>query len=64
MRDASSKRIDQQRAATGGNHVLSVERIEAAANRILSAIYESPLVYSETLSGLTGNAIYLKLENL
>jgi threonine dehydratase len=44
--------------------VLSLESIEAAAERIRRAVYESPLVYSETLSGLTGNAIYLKLENL
>lgn len=44
--------------------MLSVESVEAAAERIRGAVYESPLVYSEILSGLTGNAIYLKLENL
>jgi len=44
--------------------MLTPERIEAAATRIGGAIYESPLVYSETLTGMTGNAIYLKLENL
>lgn len=44
--------------------MLSLAAIEGAAARIASSIYESPLVYSETLSGLTGNSIYLKLENL
>jgi threonine dehydratase len=44
--------------------VLNLQHIEAAANRIRSAIYQTPLVCSETLSGMTGNVIYLKLENL
>jgi threonine dehydratase len=44
--------------------VLNLEQIEAAAKRINSAIYQTPLVYSETLSGMTGNVIHLKLENL
>jgi threonine dehydratase len=44
--------------------MLSLERIEAAADRIRPEIYQSPLVHSQTLSRLTGNSIYLKLENL
>ncbi|MEP6932688.1 MAG: threonine ammonia-lyase [Nitrospirota bacterium] len=44
--------------------MLSLECIEAAADRIRPEIYESPLVHSKTLSRLTGNSIYLKLENL
>jgi threonine dehydratase len=44
--------------------MLSLECIEAAADRIKGEIYESPLVHSKTLSLLTGNSIYLKLENL
>jgi threonine dehydratase len=44
--------------------MLNLEDIEAAARRIKSAVYESPLVHSKMLSDLTGNAIYLKLENL
>lgn len=44
--------------------MLDFEQIEAAAGRIRSAIYESPLVRSKMLSDLTGNTIYLKLENL
>ena len=40
------------------------ESIEAAATRIGPSIYESPLMHSKTLSRLTGNAIFLKLENL
>src|SRR5450432_1977123 len=39
-------------------------RIEAAAKRIGPEIYESPLVHSKTLSTLTGNEIFLKLDNL
>jgi threonine dehydratase len=44
--------------------MLTVERIEAARVRIRNQIFESPLVFTETLSGLTGNSVYLKLENL
>ena len=44
--------------------MLNLEQIEAAAGQIRSAIYEPPLVRSKMLSDLTGNAIYLKLENL
>jgi threonine dehydratase len=44
--------------------LLRPDRIEAAARRIGTAVYESPLVHSETLSGITQNQIYLKLENL
>src|SRR5688572_24995157 len=44
--------------------MLSLACIEAAADRIRPEIYESPLVHSKTLSHLTGNSIYLKLENL
>lgn len=44
--------------------MLNLECIEAAADRIRPEIYESPLVHSKTLSRLTGNSIYLKLENL
>jgi threonine dehydratase len=44
--------------------MMDLTRIEEAAGRIKPAIYESPLVHSKLLSDLTGNAIYLKLENL
>jgi len=40
------------------------ELIEAAADRIRSSIYESPLMHSKMLSRLTGNSVFLKLENL
>jgi len=43
--------------------VVSRKSIQAAAERIAGGVYESPLVFSEHLSGITGNAIYLKLEN-
>lgn len=44
--------------------MVTVQSIEAAASRIHPSIYESPLVHSRTLSRLTGNTIFLKLENL
>ena len=44
--------------------MLRPQDIETAAKRLRGSVYESPLVYSETLPGLTGNAVYLKLENL
>ncbi|MFO0730272.1 MAG: pyridoxal-phosphate dependent enzyme [Nitrospiraceae bacterium] len=40
------------------------QSIEAAATRLGPSLYESPLVHSRTLSRLTGNNIFLKLENL
>lgn len=44
--------------------MVNLQSIEAAASRIGPAIYTSPLVQSKTLSRLTGNSIFLKLENL
>jgi threonine dehydratase len=44
--------------------MVTPDRIQAARERIRSAIFESPLVFTRTLSELTGNSIYLKLENL
>lgn len=38
--------------------------IEAARERVRDAVYYSPCAHSRTLSGLTGQEIYLKLENL
>ena len=47
-----------------GKGMLNLTQIEVAADRIRPSIYESPLVHSKTLSRLTGNSIFLKLENL
>jgi threonine dehydratase len=44
--------------------MIGLKDIEAAAKRMGPSLYESPLVYSETLSGMTGCTLYLKLENL
>ncbi|MGC4096843.1 MAG: threonine ammonia-lyase [Nitrospira sp.] len=44
--------------------MVNLDSIEAARDRIRQSIYESPLVHSKTLSRLTGNSIFLKLENL
>jgi threonine dehydratase len=44
--------------------MLSVRDIESAAERLRDAVYLSPCVKSLTLSEMTGNQVYLKLENL
>ncbi|MBS0151003.1 MAG: threonine ammonia-lyase [Nitrospira sp.] len=44
--------------------MVNLQTIEAAGARIRHSIYESPLMHSKTLSRLTGNSIFLKLENL
>lgn len=44
--------------------MLSLADVEAAAARIRSEIYQSPLVHSKSLSVLSGNEVYLKLDNL
>ncbi len=38
--------------------------IQAARERVRDSIYYSPCAYSQTLSALTGQHVYLKLENL
>ena len=43
---------------------VDLRAIREAARRIQTSIYETPFVYSETLSGLAHNSIFLKLENL
>ena len=44
--------------------MLTVRDVELAAERIRDAIYLSPCVKSLTLSEMTGNQVFLKLENL
>jgi threonine dehydratase len=44
--------------------MVNLESIKAAATRIGPSIYESPLMHSKMLSRRTGNAVFLKLENL
>ncbi|MGD0568651.1 MAG: threonine ammonia-lyase [Candidatus Sulfotelmatobacter sp.] len=43
--------------------MVTLSDIQSALSRIRKAIYVSPCTRSETFSELTGNAIYLKLEN-
>ncbi len=40
------------------------EEIEVAGNKIKKIILRTPLIYSDTLSRLTGKEVFLKLENL
>jgi threonine dehydratase len=44
--------------------MITLENINAALDRIRQSIYLSPCTLSDTFSQLTGNSIYLKLENL
>ncbi|MGH9692208.1 MAG: threonine ammonia-lyase [Candidatus Acidiferrales bacterium] len=44
--------------------MLTIQTIRTAAGRIRDSIFVSPFVRSETFSQLTGNSIFLKLENL
>ena len=44
--------------------MVTLETIRAARDRIRDSVFLSPFVRSETFSKLTGNSIYLKLENL
>src|SRR5580704_2323794 len=44
--------------------MITLENINAALDRVRGSIYLSPCTFSDTFSQLTGNSIYLKLENL
>lgn len=44
--------------------MVTIEDIEAAADRIAGAVQRTPLVYSDALSRATGARVLLKLENL
>ncbi|MCL5289938.1 MAG: threonine ammonia-lyase [Eubacteriales bacterium] len=43
---------------------LNLEKIYTARRRLEGVAYRTPLDYSTTFSGLTGNNVYLKLENM
>jgi threonine dehydratase len=49
---------------TASNLCIQLAEIEAARERLRGAIYESPCAHSQMLSTLTGQQVYLKLENL
>ncbi len=44
--------------------LLTLERFEDATERVREAIQDTPLIYSEYFSRLTGNKVYLKPENM
>src|ERR1700720_3521145 len=44
--------------------MITLADVQAALERIRQSIYLSPCTLSETFSGLTGNSVYLKLDNL
>jgi threonine dehydratase len=52
------------RAAEKATDLLTLDDVRAAAARIEGAVVETPLMYSQTLSQITGADIWLKFENL
>ncbi len=51
-------------ALTETNYPIDLSDVQAARERLRGAIYYSPCPHSQMLSGLTGQQVYLKLENL
>jgi len=49
--------------AAAGARMVTLSHIQSALARVRNSIYVSPCTRSETFSELTGNSIYLKLEN-
>ncbi len=56
------KLLTEQRKGPGA--MVTLRTIQEASKRIRSSIFVSPFMRSETFSQLTGNSIFLKLENL
>ena len=44
--------------------MVTLPDIQAARERLLGLILRTPLVYSQTLSRMSGREVFLKLENL
>ena len=61
--NSSAKKAKGQTKAPAGSTV-TLKTIQRAAKRIRNSIYISPFMRSETFSQLTGNSLFLKLENL
>lgn len=51
-------------ASTSTKLSIGLADVLAARERLRGSVYQSPSPYSHTLSGLTGQQVYLKLENL
>ena len=49
--------------AAAGSRMVNLRDIQSALVRVRKSIYVSPCTRSETFSELTGNSVYLKLEN-
>ena len=45
-------------------NMLTLEKFEEASERVKEVTLETKLIYSEYLSNLTGNKVYLKPENM
>jgi threonine dehydratase len=55
----------ENRAGSGRlSHMVTLQTIKAARERIRDSIFLSPFVRSETFSRLAGNSVFFKLENL
>src|SRR5215470_3564234 len=58
-----SKPVLMPKPARAPERMLSLAEIQAAMGRIRDSIYLSPCARSENFSQLTGNSVYLKLDN-
>ena len=61
MKSSAKKSKGQAKLA---DSTVTLKTIQQAAKRIRGSIYISPFMRSETFSQLTGNSLFLKLENL
>src|SRR5580692_1382430 len=65
MKSSAKKSEGQSKEqAKGPAPAVTLKSIQQAAKRIRRSIYVSPFMRSETFSQLTGNSLFLKLENL
>ena len=61
--NSSARKVKGQTKRPAASTV-TLKTIQQAAQRIRNSIYVSPFMRSETFSELTGNSLFLKLENL
>jgi threonine dehydratase len=60
-----TKKEDNRPVSDSTNHLdINLADVQAARERLRGAIYYSPCPHSQMLSALTGQQVYLKLENL
>ena len=46
------------------NFMLTLKDVTAAREKMKGVVHQTPLEYSQTFTNLSGNDVYMKLENL